>query len=122
VKRVLLIEDHAIFREGLALMLNRRLDLESVEAGSLAEGHRVLSAVKGMADLAIINLDLPDGNGSELIEQLHEIEPDVPVLALTADRSLAQRAQALEAGADEVLAKATPVEQIIDAVERIQRG
>jgi DNA-binding NarL/FixJ family response regulator len=121
MKQALLIEDHALFREGLALLLEWRLGLESVEAGSSDEGHRVLSAMKGMADFAIIDLDLPDGDGSELIEQLRKTQPGVPVLALTADRSLAWQARALEAGADEVLAKATPVEQIIDAVERIRR-
>jgi DNA-binding NarL/FixJ family response regulator len=122
VKRVLLIEDHALFRESLALLLEWRLGLESIEAGSLAEGRRVLSAVKDMADLAIIDLDLPDGDGSELIEHLHETEPDVPILAFTANRSLVRRARALEAGADEVVAKMEPVEQIIGAAEQLVRG
>jgi two-component system, NarL family, response regulator DevR len=121
VKQALLIEDHALFREGLALLLSWHAGLESVEAGSLAEGRRVLSNPRGTADIAIINLNLPDGDGCELIEQLHKTKPDVPVLALTADRSLAQRARALEAGANEVLAKATPVEQIVDAVEQARR-
>ena len=120
VKQALLIEDHALFREGLALLLEWRTGLESVAAGSLAEGHRVLSDPRGTADVAIIDLNLPDGDGCELIAQLHKTKPHVPVLALTADRSLAWQARALEAGADEVLAKATPVEQIIDAVERIR--
>ena len=119
VKRVLLIENHALFRQGLALLLNWELGLESIDAGSLAEGHRVLGAAKGMADLAIIELDLPDGDGSELIERLHQTEPDVPIVAFTADRSLARHARALEAGADEVLAKRTPVEQIIGAAVQL---
>ncbi len=122
MKRVLLIEDHALFRESLALLLEWRLGLESIEAGSLAEGRRVLSAAKGRADFAIIDLDLPDGDGSELIERLHQTEPDVPILAFTADRSLVRRARALEAGADEVLAKMEPVEQIIGAAEQLVRG
>jgi DNA-binding NarL/FixJ family response regulator len=117
VKRVLLIEDHALFRQGLALLLNRELGLESIDAGSLAEGHQVLGAAKGMADLAIIELDLPDGDGSELIERLHQSEPDVPIVAFTADRSLARHARALEA--DEVLAKSAYVEQIMGAVEQL---
>jgi two-component system response regulator DesR len=121
MKRALLVEDHALFREGLALLLEWRTGLESVEAGSFDEGRRVLSDLRGTADVAIINLNLPDGDGSELIEQLRKTQPGVPVLALTADRSLAQQDRALEAGANEVLAKATPVEQIIDAVERIRR-
>ena len=113
VKRVLLIEEHALFRQGLALLLNWKLGLESIDAGSLAEGHRVLGAAKGMVDLAIIELDLPDGDGSELIERLHQTEPDVPIVALTAYRRMARHARALEVGADEVLAKRAHVEQII---------
>lgn len=119
VKQVLLIEDHALFRKGLAILLNWKLGLKSIEAGSLAEGHRVLGAAKGMADLAIIELDLPDGDGSELIERLHQTEPDVPIVAFTADRSLARHARALEVGANEVLAKTAPVEQIIGAAEQL---
>jgi DNA-binding NarL/FixJ family response regulator len=121
VKQALLIEDHALFREGLALLLRWRTGLESIEAGSLAEGQRVLSDPKGTAEVAIISVDLPDGDGCELIEQLHKTKPDIPVLALAADRSLTRQARALETGADEVLAKATPAEEIIAAVERIQR-
>jgi DNA-binding NarL/FixJ family response regulator len=117
VKRVLLIENHALFREGLALLLNSALGLESIDAGSLDEGHRVLGAAKGMADLAIIELDLPDG--SELIERLHQTEPDVPIVALTADRSHARHARALEVGADEVLAKSAHLEQIIGAAVQL---
>ena len=120
MKQALLIEDHALFREGLALLLKWHTGVESVQAGSLAEGNRVVGDAAGSADVAIINLDLPDGDGCDLIEQLHETKPDVPILALTADGSLAQHARALEAGADEVLTKAVPVEQIIDAVERLR--
>ena len=119
MKRVLLIEDHALFRESLALLLEWRLGLESIEAGSLAEGRRALSAAKGMADFAIIDLDLPDGDGRELVERLHQTEPDVPILAFTAERSLVRRARALDAGADEVLAKMTPAEQILGAAEQL---
>jgi DNA-binding NarL/FixJ family response regulator len=119
INQVLLIEDQALFRKALAILLNWRLGLTSIEAGSLAEGHRVLGAAKGMADLAIIELDLPDGDGRELIERLHQTEPDVPILAFTADRSLVRHARALEAGANEVLAKGAPVEQIIGAAEQL---
>src|SRR5215208_1454850 len=119
VKRVLLIENHALFRQGLALLLNWELGLGSIDAGSLAEGHRVLGAAKGMVDLAIIELDLPDGDGSELIERLHQTEPDVPIVAFTAERSLARHARALEVGADEVPAKRAHVEQIIGAAVQL---
>ena len=119
MKRVLLVEDHTLFRESLALLLEWQLGLESVEAGSLAEGRRVLSDLEDTADFAIIDLDLPDGDGSELIEQLQEAEPEVPILALTADGSLVKRARALRAGAGEVLAKKAPVEQIIGTEKQL---
>jgi DNA-binding NarL/FixJ family response regulator len=122
MERVLLIEGHALFRQGLALLLKWRLDIESVEAGSLAEGRRVLSDLKYMTDLAIIALDLPDGDGSELIEQLHKTKPDIPVLAFTANQNLVQSVRAQKAGADTVLAKKVPVEQIVSTVEQIVRS
>jgi two-component system, NarL family, response regulator DevR len=119
VKRVLLIEEHALFREGLALLLKWELGLESIDAGSLAEGHRVLGAAKGMADLAIIDLALPDGDGSELIERLNQSEPDVPIVAFSAERSLGRHARALEVGAEAVLSKSAHVEQIIGAAVQL---
>jgi DNA-binding NarL/FixJ family response regulator len=122
MERVLFIEGHALFRQGLALLLKWRLDLESVEAGSLAEGRRVLSDLKCMTDLAIIALDLPDGDGSELIEQLHKTKPDIPVLAFTANQNLVQSVRAQKVGADTVLAKKVPVEQIVNTVEQIVRS
>ena len=122
MERVLLIEGHALFRQGLALLLKWRLDMESVEAGSLAEGRRVLSDLKCTSDLAIIALDLPDGDGSELIEQLHKTKPDIPVLAFTANQNLLQSVRAQRAGADTVLAKKVPVEQIVSTVEQIVRS
>jgi DNA-binding NarL/FixJ family response regulator len=122
MERVLLIEGHALFRQCLALLLKWRLDLESVEAGSLAEGRRVLGDLKCMTDLAIIALDLPDGDGSELIEQLRNTKPDVPVLAFTASQNSKQSARAQEAGADMVLAKKVPAEQIVSTVRQVARG
>jgi DNA-binding NarL/FixJ family response regulator len=122
MERVLLIEGHALFRQGLALLLKWRLDLESVEAGSLAEGRRLLSDLQCITDLAIIALDLPDGDGSELIEQLRNTKPDVPVLAFTASQNLKQSVRAQEAGADMVLAKKVPAEQIVSTVRQVARG
>jgi DNA-binding NarL/FixJ family response regulator len=57
-----------------------------------------------------------------LIDNLHEIEPDVPVLALTNARNLQQRARALQAGADEVLSTASSVDKIVGVVQRLVGG
>jgi DNA-binding NarL/FixJ family response regulator len=116
MRRLLLVEDHTLFREGLALLLKWRTGLGIVQAGSLAEAERILTDAKDKPACAIVDLDLPDGDGIELFEQLRGL----PVLALTGDRSLQYRARrALEAGADEVLSVSESAERIAGAVGRL---
>ncbi len=118
VRWLLVVEERALFREGLALLLEWHTGLSSVQAGSLAEAWRILSDTKGRPTCTIINLDLPDGDGIELLEQLNGF----PVLALTGDRSLKRSIQALEAGADEVLPLAESAERIAGVVRRLVDG
>lgn len=63
----------------------------------------------------IVDLDLPDGDGTELLERLNGL----PVLALIKDRSMERRVRALRSGADEVVRTTQPPEKIIAAVERL---
>ena len=118
VRWLLLVEDQALFREGLALLLKWHTGLSSVQAGSLAEAQRILSDTKDRPACAIVDLDLPDGDGIDLLEQLRGL----PMLALTTGRSLERRARALEVGADEVLAKSESAERIADVVGRLVDG
>ncbi len=81
MKRLLLVDDHNLFRQVLALILEQHTDLkENVQAGSLAEAHQLLEDLDRQVDLAVVDLDLPEGDVTELIEDLREF--DVPVLAL----------------------------------------
>lgn len=121
-KQLLFVEDHDLLRAAFALLLKWQLDFDSVQVRSLTEARRALSSLEGEVDLAIVDLDLPHGEGPHLIEELHEAQPDVPVLALTVSRSLERRARALEAGADEVLTLRTDAEEIIHAVRRLGAG
>jgi two-component system response regulator DevR len=121
--RALLVEDHLLFREVLAVVLQEETDLKgNAQAGSLAEARRVLGRLSGEIDLVIVHLDLPDGDGIGLIENIREAETDVPVLALTTGRSLERRAQALRAGASEVLSTASSGEKIVGAVKQLIAG
>jgi DNA-binding NarL/FixJ family response regulator len=118
MKRVLLVEDHNLFRQVLAVTLKYRTDFrENVQARSLAEAHQVLANRDDRVDLAIIDLDLPGWGTIELIQKLHEL--DVPVLALTNVQSLDGRTRALQAGANEVLSMASSDTDIIGAVNRL---
>jgi DNA-binding NarL/FixJ family response regulator len=123
VKRALLVEEHSLFREALAIMLEEHTDLKrTLQTGSPAEARRLWGRLSGEVNLVIVDLDLPHGGGISLIDKFREAEPEVPVLALTNARSLEQRARALRAGADEVLTMETSSEQIIDTAERLLGG
>jgi len=122
MKRVLLVDDHNLFRQVLALTLEQHTDLkDNFQAGSLGEARQLLDELDGEVDLAVVDLDLPEGEATtELIEDLRELE--VPVLAFSASSSLGRRASALRAGANEVLSPATSGERIIDTAERLVGG
>jgi DNA-binding NarL/FixJ family response regulator len=119
VNCVLLVEDHATFREPLAFMLNREPEFEVVaQAGSLAEARGMLEGV----DLAVVDLDLPDGNGTELIGELRALNPRGMVLVLTASAERDAYARAVEAGAAGVLNKSTSIRNVIQAARRLVAG
>jgi len=123
VKRALLVEDHAVFRVALAAVLEEHTGLEKTfQASSLPEARRIWGQLTGEVDLVVVDLDLPNGEGMSLIDNLREIEPDVPVLALTNARNLEQRARALQAGADEVLSTASSADKIVGVVQRLVGG
>jgi DNA-binding NarL/FixJ family response regulator len=111
----LLVEHNPLVREGLALLLHWRTGLSSVCVGSLAEAERVLDDAGEKFACAVVDLDLPDGGGSELIERTN----GPPTLALIRTRGPERRARALESGVDEVLSTAGSVEEIVAAVERL---
>jgi DNA-binding response OmpR family regulator len=115
MQRLLLVEHNLLFRECLATLLEWRTGLSSVHAGSLAEAKSVLEDANQMPVCVIVDLDLPDGDGTELLKQLD----GVPVLALIKGGSLERRAQALDSGADEVVNTKGLVEEIVAAVERL---
>jgi DNA-binding NarL/FixJ family response regulator len=120
VSQALVVEDLRLFREVLAVMLEEQTDLKkTIQTKSLAEARRVWERLCGDIDLAIVDLDLTNGDGLSLIENLREAAPDVPVLALTSARSLEQRARALRAGANEVITMDSSSDQIIDAAKRL---
>lgn len=113
---LLLVENHALFREGLGLLLKWRTGLDNVQSGSIAEAHRILSDANEEPVCAVVDLDLP--GGIELLERLRGL----PVVALLSDRSLEPYVRALEAGADEVLYKGGPGERILTVVEQLVSG
>jgi DNA-binding NarL/FixJ family response regulator len=121
MQRLLLVEDHVSFRQTLALVFDGEPDFEVVaQAGSVAEARRVMGDRE--ADLGVVDLSLPDGEGIELIEDLREANPLFAALVLTASLDKAEHARAVEAGAAGVLHKSADVDEILDATRRLATG
>jgi two-component system nitrate/nitrite response regulator NarL len=120
--RILLVEDHASFRQALAFMFEREMEfVVTGQAGSLAEAHAFIRKTSDGVDVAVIDLGLPDGDGFELIEELSS-RPDMTTLVLSASLEPARFAQAVEAGASGVLHKSAAIGEIVDAVRRLRSG
>jgi DNA-binding NarL/FixJ family response regulator len=117
VIRILLVEDHAAFRSTLAILLEREPDMEVVaQAGSIAEAREALDRP---IDVAVIDLILPDADGTELIEELRRSKPGVCVLVLSATIEPGHTEELLRAGADAVLGKIEDYPMIVEQVRRL---
>ena len=117
--RVVLVDDHLSFRQPLAFMLLREPDITIIgQAGTMAEACPLLPE----ADIALINLELPDGEGVDLIHALQSVNPTAMALGLTGNNSDLAMARAVEAGAAGVIHKSRPVSEIMDAIRRVHAG
>jgi DNA-binding NarL/FixJ family response regulator len=116
--RVMIVEDHADFRDLIEVLLDRQPDIELLaQAGSLVEARAQAARLK--VDVAVLDLGLPDGNGADLIADLRRASHDVRVLVMSATLDPASIEKARSAGADEILDKLTPVDEILATVRRL---
>jgi DNA-binding NarL/FixJ family response regulator len=121
VVRVMLVDDHADFRRLVAAVVDREADLEVVaQAGSLEEARGRIASVG--CDVAVLDMSLPDGFGSDLIAGLREICPGSAVLILSASLDAATLARVREAGADEILDKFGNPAEVVGAIRQLGAG
>ena len=121
MQRILLVEDHTSFRQTLAYLFDQQPDFRVVaQAGTLVEARRAMEGSE--ADLGVIDLSLPDGEGTGLIAELRDANADFAALVLTASLDRADHASAVEAGAAGVLHKSADVDVILDATRRLGEG
>lgn len=116
---VLLIDDHALFREGVALLLRPLVaELQVWEAGSLEEGLALLEQ-RGAPELVLMDLALPGRSGLEGIPLLRQRWPDTPVVALSSSDDKATVLQALDAGAMGFIPKTSSSALLVGALKLI---
>lgn len=121
--RILLVDDHASFRQALAFMFEREAEFEVVaQAGSIAEAQTIKDGALKEIDVAVIDLALPDGDGMDLIEKFSSGGVRTTTLVLSASVDPGRLARTVEAGASGVLHKSTPIKEIVDSLRRLKAG
>jgi DNA-binding NarL/FixJ family response regulator len=117
--RLLLVEDHEALRTSLAFVLEQRPDMTVVgEASTLVEARSTLDGI----DVALLDLDLPDGSGSSLIPEIRARNPEAKAVILTGSKDRLQYARAIEQGAAGALYKASAIDDVINAIIKADAG
>jgi DNA-binding response OmpR family regulator len=117
-KRVLVIEDDAAIRRGLADAL-QFAGYEVLQAANGDEG--MAQAVRATFDLLLLDLILPGRSGFEILETLRTVRPTLPVIILTARGEEADRVRGLRLGADDYVVKPFSVRELLARVEAVLR-
>jgi two-component system response regulator NreC len=119
--RVLLVDDHAMFRAGLVALLATQPDLAVVgEAASAEEALERVGPAK--PDVVVMDIAMPGMGGVEGVRTLHAAHPDVGVLCLTAHDNPAYFFAVVEAGAVGYLLKGASPSELFDAIRAARRG
>ena len=119
--RVLIVDDHVVFRGGVKALLSRQPGFEVVgEAGDALEGVKLASALA--PDVVLLDLHMPGMSGREAIKLLAEEAPCARVLMLTVSEDADDLVDTLRAGANGYLIKNIETDALLDAIRRTAEG
>src|SRR6267143_5896427 len=119
--RILLVDDHAVVRFGIAHLINRQNDM--VVCGEEEDASRALSAISTLKpDLVIADISLKDSSGLELMRNIKAQYPKMPVLVVSAHDESIYAEIAFRAGALGYLMKDQALEKVIPAIRRVLSG
>ena len=119
--RVLIVDDHSAFRTALAYLLEQQPNLEvPAQAGTCAEAREAI--LERRFDVAVLDLAMPDGDGSMLIDEARRVNSGAKVLVLSATLELGQVDKAKEMGADAVLSKVEDPRRIAEEIRFLASG
>jgi two-component system, NarL family, response regulator DevR len=119
--RVFLLDDHEIVRVGLTELINAEIDMEVVgEAGTAAEAVGRIGATT--PDVAVLDYQLPDGNGVEVCREVRDQYPNIACLMLTAFSDDDALFSAIMAGARGYVLKQVRGNDLVDSIRRVARG
>lgn len=119
--KILIVDDHAILRAGLKHLLSEYADL--VVAGEAANGQEALEQVRNYNwDVAVLDMTMPGKSGIELIKQLKQLAPRLPLLILSMHKEDVYAVRALKAGASGYLCKDNAEDQLVAALRKVAAG
>jgi DNA-binding NarL/FixJ family response regulator len=119
--RIMIVDDHPIFRKGLAQLINEEIDLEVCgEAEDVPEAKKFLEKLK--PDMVIVDLSLKGASGLELIKYIHDQSPGRPILVLSMHDEAVYAERALKAGARGYIMKQEMTGKVVTAVRQVLNG
>jgi len=119
--RILIVDDHAIVREGLKQILSDDENLVvQGEAETAAEAIRLTREKE--FDLVLLDISLPDRNGLELLEALKKSHPKLSILMLSMYRETQYAVRAIKSGASGYLNKQSAPDQLVSAIKQVVTG
>lgn len=119
--KILLIDDHSLFRSGLKFLLNNQEDIEVIgEAQNGSEGIKL--AQKLNPDIILLDLDMPRMGGKETLQNLLNINPDLNVLILTVSEDNDDLIQCMTLGAKGYLLKNINTDFLLDSIHKVYEG
>ena len=119
--RIVIVDDHALFRSGLRGLLDRRSEYSVVgEAGDGAEFIAMLPTLE--ADLVFMDISMPVMNGAEATEQALQIRPELKIVSLSMFGDANYYARMVDAGACGFLLKDSDIDEVTAAIEAVMHG
>jgi DNA-binding NarL/FixJ family response regulator len=120
--KILVVDDHALVREGLRQVLKGLGDdIDVVQAGSCAHALEQLQSSSEL-DLILLDYHLPDSDGLDALAALGQRHPEVPVIVMSGIASAHNMRRSLEAGAAGFVSKSSLCEELLSAVKVVLRG
>jgi len=117
--RVVLVDDHAMFRSGVRAELGSRVDVVG-EAGGVAEAIEVITTAA--PDVVLLDVHMPEGGGLAVIESVRDRRPDTRFLALSVSDAAEDVIALIRAGARGYVTKTISADELADAVSRVAGG
>ncbi len=120
-KRILVVDDHPILREGLLQLINLQPDL--MVCGEAENASQALSALSTLKpDLVLVDISIPGRSGFELVKDIQAMHPEVPVLGLSMHDELLYAERLLRAGARGYIMKRERPEKLVEAIRHVLGG